>query len=194
MSKGARAGRGSATILGIVDDAALSKLDLLIASWGVLGVLGLLAQAMIRLTPLALEPLRTGMTGFQWALYVGWVVFNAYAEGYRGFQRNFSPRVVARAMHLAKDHDALSVALAPLYCMALFRAKRRKQIIAWVLLVVIVTIVLLVRMVPQPWRGIIDAGVVVGLAWGSISIVVLFGRALLSGKIPPNDSLPEPAE
>ncbi len=174
-----------------MDDAALSKLELLIATWGVFGVLGLLAQAMIRLTPLALEPLRTGMSGAQWALYVGWVVFNAYAEGYRGFQRNFSPRVVARAMHLAKDHDALSVALAPLYCMALFRAKRRKQIVAWVLLVVIVTIVLLVRMVPQPWRGIIDAGVVVGLAWGSISIVVLFLRAAVQGQIPENDSLVE---
>ena len=111
-----------------------------------------------------------------------------------GFQRNFSPRVVARAMHLAKDHDALSVALAPFYCMALFRANRRKKIVAWVLLTVIVTIVILVRMLPQPWRGIIDAGVVVGLAWGSLSIVVLFLRAVFQGRVPPDDSLPERAE
>ena len=146
---------------------------------------------MIRLTPLALEPLRTGMTGFQWTVYVGWVVFNAYAEGYRGFQRSFSPRVVARAMHLARNHDALSVTLAPMYCMALFRANRRKKITAWVLLVLIVGIVLLVRLLPQPWRGIVDGGVVVGLGWGAMSIVVLFLGAVFRGRIPTNDSLPE---
>jgi ABC-type spermidine/putrescine transport system permease subunit I len=170
----------------------LSKSELAIASWGVIGVLGLLSQAIYRLAPLAVEPLRTGMSPLQWALYGGWVGFNAYAEGYRGFQRSFSPRVVARAIHLAQHPSLLAVVLAPPYCMALFRAKRRRRITAWVLLVVIVTIVLLVRTVPQPWRGIIDAGVVVGLAWGALSIVVLFVRAVVWGEVPVNDSLPEP--
>lgn len=171
----------------------LSKSELMIATWGVAGVLVLLGQAIYRLTPLALEPLRTGMSGFQWALYVGWTIFNAYAEGYRGFQRSFSPRVVARAVHLARHPTPLAVVLAPLYCMALFQASRRKLITAWVLLVVIVTIIVMVRMAPQPWRGIVDAGVVVGLSWGAVSIVVLFLRAVLRGEVPANDSLAEPA-
>jgi hypothetical protein len=35
-----------------------------------------------------------------------------------------------------------------------------------------------VRLLPQPWRGIVDAGVVVGLTWGTISLVVFCIQAL----------------
>ena len=35
----------------------------------------------------------------------------------------------------------------------------------------IIILVLLVRLLPQPWRGIIDAGVVLGLLLGIASIV-----------------------
>jgi hypothetical protein len=31
--------------------------------------------------------------------------------------------------------------------------------------------VVLVSQLPQPWRGIVDAGVVVGLVWGMTSVV-----------------------
>jgi hypothetical protein len=31
---------------------------------------------------------------------------------------------------------------------------------------------------PQPWRGILDGGVVVGLAAGTLSILYFFSRAL----------------
>ena len=30
--------------------------------------------------------------------------------------------------------------------------------------------VLVVRQLPQPWRGIVDGGVVVGLSWGTLAI------------------------
>jgi hypothetical protein len=168
----------------------LSAVQIAIASWGVFGVLALLGQAMWRLTPLALEPLQQGMmTGFQWALYISWAVFNAYAEGYRGFQRSFSPRVVARAIHLSHHPKALHVALAPLFCMGLFHAKRRRLIASWVLTGVIILLIIVIRQIPQPWRGIVDVGVVVGLAWGALSIIALFVRAL-GGNVPENDSLP----
>jgi hypothetical protein len=172
---------------------SLTGVEIAVATWGVVGVLALVAQALVRLTPLALEPLATGMTSLQWALYLGWIAFNAYAEGYRGFQLSFSPRVVARAVHLARHPNAVHVLLAPVYCMALFQASRRRMIVAWVLLIAIVAIVVAVRMLPQPWRGIVDAGVVVGLGWGGMSIVMIFGRAILFGDVPPNDSLVEPA-
>ena len=55
--------------------------------WGVGGVLALFGRALYRLTPYAWEPIREG--SLSWGLiaaYVGWVVFNAYGEGYRSPQ------------------------------------------------------------------------------------------------------------
>ncbi len=37
----------------------------------------------------------------------------------------------------------------------------------------------LVRALAQPWRGIVDAGVVVGLTWGCVAILVFWARSLL---------------
>jgi hypothetical protein len=144
----------------------------------VLGVLGVLAQAIWRLTPRAWEAIDGGLTPAQWVVAVAWVVVMAHAEGYRGFHRRFSPRVVARAQHLAAHPRPLRAALAPVYCMSLFGASRRGMLVARGLFAGIVVLVLLVRMVPQPWRGIVDAGVVVGLALGTLSILYYAGRAV----------------
>src|SRR5690606_962340 len=81
----------------------------LIAFWGVAGVLALLAQALVRLTPLALDAIEAGLSPVQWAVMGLWIVLNAHAEGYRGFHRRFSPRVVARARHLAAHPEPLRV-------------------------------------------------------------------------------------
>lgn len=169
----------------------LRPAELAIAVWGVAGVLALLGQALLRLTPLALEPIERGMLGpGHWALYLGWTVFNAYAEGYRGFQRAFVPRVVARAFHLARHPRPVHVALAPLFCMALFHARRRDLVRSWVLLIAIVCLVIVIRLLPQPWRGIIDAGVVAGLGWGAAALLIVFVRAVATGEVPETDSLP----
>jgi hypothetical protein len=40
-----------------------------------------------------------------------------------------------------------------------------------------------VRSLPYPWRGIVDGGVVAGLAYGLVSLAVTFVRAL-SGDVP----------
>ena len=158
--------------------------------WGVMGVVALLARAVVGLTPIALEPALDGsMTALHWTLYVAWIAANAYMEGYRGFQKSFSPRVVARAHHLGKHPTPLRVALAPVFCMAMFHAKKKNIIVAWCLFFGIVLLVILVRMLPQPWRGIVDAGVVVGLVWGTLSILVLYARCLM-GIVPADDSLP----
>jgi hypothetical protein len=65
--------------------------------------------------------------------------------------------------------------------MSLIGAARKDQMRARVLLVTIVTLILAVRLLPQPWRGIVDGGVVVGLGWGVISTVMLFGKELAKG-------------
>ncbi len=163
-----------------------------IAAWGTLGVLALLGQALWRLTPRALEPFADGtLTPATTALYVVWVLFNVWAEGWRGFHLRFSPRVVARAFHLGRSPRPHFVALAPLYCMSFFHATRRGMIVAWAMTTAIVILVLVVRSFPQPWRGIVDGGVVVGLALGSLSILYFFARAMGGGAPPGGADLPE---
>jgi hypothetical protein len=68
--------------------------------------------------------------------------------------------------------------LAPLFCMGLFHATRRRLMVAWISVVLIVGVVIAVRTVPQPWRGIIDGGVVVALIWGIGSIAYYVARVL----------------
>ena len=160
--------------------------------WGIVGFAALLVQAIYRLGVLALEPILGGhMTGLHWGLYGVSIVFNAYAEGYRGFQLHAAPRVVARAFHLARDPRPLRVALAPIFCMGLFAATRKRLIVSWCLYVGIVVVVIAVRQLPQPWRGIVDAGVVVGLSWGLISVIRCFFRALAGHPMAVAPDLPE---
>jgi len=165
----------------------------LLATWGVLWVLALLANALYRLTPLALEPWLEGtMNPWQMALYVGWAIFNAYAEGYRGFHLRFSPRVVGRAFHLGRNPRPLDLVLALPFVMSLYHSQRRQKIVSYTFIVVLVALVWAVRALPQPWRGIIDGGVVVGLALGAFSVVYFWARGL-RGDPPPAPDLPEPA-
>ncbi len=144
-----------------------------------MGVAAFILRALVTLTPIALEPIQNGsLTTWQWVLLGGWVVFNLYAEGYRGFHRRFSPRVVGRAMELGDNPRWFRVLFAPAYCMGLFHAPRRVLITSWVLLFAIMGVVVFVRQLAQPWRGIIDAGVVVGLGAGLLSMLFLFARAI----------------
>jgi hypothetical protein len=156
-----------------------SALFYLTFCWGLAGVLTLFARAIVRLTPYAWEPIADGSLGaLHVALYAGWVAFNAYSEGYRAFQKSFCPRVVGRALHLAQNPRPLFVVLAPLYCLSLFHANRRGLTVAWIMLAVIAVLIALLRITPQPWRGIIDGGVVVALAWGTVALIVMALQAL----------------
>lgn len=151
------------------------------AAWGVLGVAALLLNAIVRLAPVAVDAFAAHrLTAWQWGLALGISAFMAYFEGYRGFQRGFSPRVVARAQHLSRNPRALHALLAPFFCMGLLHASRRRLVTSWVLLVAIVGLVLVFRGVPQPYRGIVDAGVIVGLGWGLVALVG-FAWAALAG-------------
>lgn len=152
----------------------------------------LLLNAVVRLTPRAIEAVDAGMTAPQWLLFAASIAFNAYAEGYRAFQLQFSPRVVARAFHLMEHPGPWwHTALAPFYCMGLFHASRRRIIISWAVLVGVVILVIVVNRMAQPWRGILDAGVVVGLSWGVVALVVNTVQAR-RGRLPSiNPDLPE---
>jgi hypothetical protein len=165
-----------------------SIIGILGAVWGLLGVLLLLTSATYRLAPLAIEAFSYELSLLHWVSLVVVVFGMAYAEGYRGFQQGFSPRVAARAKYLKEHPRPLHVVLAPFFCMGYFHATRRRQITSISLTLGIIILVLLVRLIDQPWRGIIDAGVVVGLAWGIITVAVFGLLAFLSESY---DSSPE---
>lgn len=68
--------------------------------------------------------------------------------------------------------------------MGLLHATRKRQIVSWSVSLGVAGIVAAVKQLPYPWRNIVDAGVVVGLSWGSASILVLYIRAWLTGQLP----------
>jgi hypothetical protein len=160
--------------------------QLAIFAWAVLGVIATCVEAIVRLLPRALEPIRDGTLDVWGTLaYVASIVGLAYSEGYRGFQLRFSPRVIVRSLALAQ-RGGWMVALAPLMAMGLIHATRRRLIGSWALVLGIITLIVLVSRLEQPWRGAVDAGVVVGLSWGTFATLILMGRAL-RGRIPDID-------
>jgi hypothetical protein len=162
--------------------------------WGIGGVLLSFVHAIVTLTPRAWAPIASGsLTTPQIVIYVGWVIVNAYGEGYRALHRKFCPRVVARAYHLAQHPTPLPALLAPFYCFSLFHASRRGLLKGWLLIAMIATFIVLLHFTPQPWRGIVDGGVIVALAWGALALLVLAARALRSGPPDVEMELPEEA-
>jgi len=168
-----------------------SALALFPMFWGVLGFAALLANAVYSLTPFAVTPIADGLLSWwQWGLYGLWVFFMAYTEGYKGFQVQMSPRVVARGMHLVEHPKLLHVVLAPLFVMSLFHATRKRLFVSWFVLIAVVLLVIGVRQLEQPWRGIVDGGVVVGLSWGLIAMLWYFVVGLSGGEVPAEPELP----
>jgi hypothetical protein len=139
------------------------------AVWGILGIGIILGSAICRLTPLAIAAFSFPFKWFHWAAWVAIVLLMIHAEGYRGFQMHFSPRVAARALYLRNHPRILHVILAPLFCIGYVHATPRRRMSSFALTGGIILLVFAVRVLPQPWRGIIDAGVVGGLAWGLAS-------------------------
>ncbi len=151
----------------------------------------LLVSAVYRLTPLAAEAFSSDFLWYHWASLALIALVMAYAEGYVGFQQRFSPRVAARAKYLREHPRAFLVLFAPFFCMGYFHATKRRKATSLSLTAGIIVLVLLVRLLPQPWRGIIDAGVVIGLAWGVISLLVFSVLAFTSEKFDYSPETPE---
>ena len=159
--------------------------------WGIGGVLLLLIFAIFRLAPMALELEESSMSQVHWLALAFSVIYMAYAEGYKGFHLGFAPRVIVRARYLADNPRPLHVLLAPLFCMGYIYATRKRQIISFALTTMIICFVLIARSIPQPWRGILDAGVVVGLSLGVLSIAYFLiissndpSRLTISAEVP----------
>lgn len=159
--------------------------------WGVGGVLLLCGRAVWALFPKVLQAFEHPLSPLQIGAGLGWLGFMAYFEGYRGFQKAFAPRVVARTQHLAQNPRVLEIVLAPMFAMGLIRATKKRLLVSWWLLIGVSALVLMVRLLPQPWRGLVDAGVVLGLSWGCIAIVAWCAAAWRGFAIPVEMDLPE---
>jgi hypothetical protein len=164
------------------------------AAWGAVGVLALLGFAVYRLAPKALAAYEGGLSKGQWVVAGLFCVFMAYSEGYRGFQDRFSPRTAARIRYLRDRPRLLHTILAPLFAMGYFHATRRTKITAYALSGGIVLLVSLVHLLEQPWRGIIDAGVVLGLGWGIATLTWSVARALTQPVFEVSPQVPDQRE
>lgn len=138
--------------------------------WGVGGVLTLLVFAIYRLAPMAFALQDISLSLLHWGALLFSVCYMAYAEGYKGFHLGFAPRVVSRAGYLFDNPRLSHTLLAPLFCMGYFHTTRKRQLLSFGLTIMIICFILIARQLPQPWRGILDAGVVVGLGFGIGSI------------------------
>lgn len=164
------------------------------AVWGIAGVTLLLGSAVYRLTPLAFSAFVYPFRWYHWSALVLVVLFMSYAEGYRGFQQRFCPRVAARARYLKEHPRTLHVFLAPFFCMGYFHATKKRRVTSISLTAGIIILILLVRLVSQPWRGIIDAGVVIGLIWGLVSLLVFCFVSFTSKEFGYSPEVPEDRE
>jgi hypothetical protein len=152
----------------------------LAALWGVVGVAAIIVASLHRLLPLGQATYSHSLTWAHWLAISTWVPIATWLEGYRGFHLSFSPMVASRARYLRDHPRPLHAVLAPLFCIGLIHATRRRVIRSTALTLGITAAVLLVRQVSQPWRGIIDLGVVGGLTFGLASLLYWSFRALTS--------------
>ena len=161
------------------------------AAWGLAGIFLLLGSAVYRLTPVAVEAFAFDWELWHWAVFVGNLIFMAVSEGYYGFHRKFAPRVAARARFLKAQGNLRLTVLAPFFCMGYFHAVGRVKLVAYLLTIGIVVLIILVHRTQQPWRGIIDFGVVAGLALGTLSLAYFSLRAMGSDAFPFSPEVPE---
>jgi hypothetical protein len=159
-----------------------------LAAWGVLGVVSVILNALKRLFPIAIQPfIQKDMDTFHWVAYGLWVMYMIYAEGYKAFHLKFSPFIVKRAILLYQNPSIVKCLLAGPYCMGLFSATKTRLMISWGITIGVFGLVSVVKILPYPWRSIIDGGVVAGLSVGTLSTLWHFIMALL-GKIPDIDA------
>ena len=146
-----------------------SALGICAATWGAIGLGALLTFAAARLASVVVAGFETSWHWQHVAVAAANALFMAWSEGYRGFQRRFSPRSAARTKWLLHHPTALRALFAPAFVMGFFDAPRRRLIGVYALTAGIVAAIVLIHALPQPWRAAVDVGVVIGLAWGVVS-------------------------
>lgn len=144
----------------------------LTAAWALLGVSLLFGSAIFRLGSRGVATVTSGLGGFHLAALAVLVVAFVYAEGVRAIQRRYAPHLLGRVARVAREQRWIYRVLAPLYAMSLVGAAPRILVRAWSGVTAIVGAILLLRVTPAPWRGIVDMAVALALAWGLGAILL----------------------
>lgn len=151
------------------------------AFWGIIGLSLVLLRGLSSVMPHALALKSQEFAWVHWGGLALSLLVMGYAEGYKGFQCKFSPRVAARALYLQAHPTGARVIFAPLFCMGFFHATRKRTLVAYGVTTMVVLLIVAVSRLPQPWRGIIDVGVLFGLGWGVVSVWVFSFKAFFGG-------------
>lgn len=161
----------------------------LVITWALGGITAILAFAILRLWPKVAKAFALDLGGEHYAFAIVFTLFMLYSEAWRGFHKKFSPRAVSRALYLAHEGSLLHRVLAPTFAMSYFHSSKRRIIATWILTSFIVSFVLAMRLIEQPWRGLVDLGVVVGLGAGILTLYVEAWRIARGGS-PVDPELP----
>jgi hypothetical protein len=160
-------------------DLLMRLLSLLAVLWGTLGVISLLGFSVVRLSHIAVTFFDYPVTLWHWVALVLWVAFMAYSEGYKGFQLAFAPRVAARLHWLSHNPKPVLMLLAPLFAMGFIYASRKRMLISYIIVAMVLVFIAIAEVLPAPWRAIVDAGVVVGLFWGATATLLFAINVLI---------------
>lgn len=155
-----------------------------VAAWALAGVAAILGWAAFRLTSRGLPVVLEGLLPLQWVALAGSVAVFLYGEGVLALQRGWMPRVVARAEALGRARPRVLWLAAPLHAMGFVGVPIRVALRAWLGAGAIVVAVVLVRALPDPWRGIVDLAVATALAWGALVAAARALRFLTTTSLP----------
>ena len=137
--------------------------------WGFVGVSLILLHGITCVYPYVVTLDFSKMFWYHYLSLIISIIFLGYAEGYKGFQLSFSPRAAQRLKLVFKNPSFVNVVLSPLFCMGFFGISKKRMKITYILTITIIFLIIIIERISEPWRGIIDTGVLVGLSWGLLS-------------------------
>ena len=168
-------------------------MGLLSAVWGIAGILLLIGYAILRLSPVAADALSYPLAWYHWLLMLGNAAVAIYFKGHLAFQKGLAPRVAARARYLRQHTTLLRFLFAPFFSMGYFHITRRKQMVTILTTLAMVMLIMGIRLFDQPWRGLIDVGILMALSWGFLTILIYSIQALTQPDFQGGTFIPEPA-
>tara|TARA_B100000029_G_scaffold515020_1_gene620106 strand:+ start:1823 stop:2374 length:552 start_codon:yes stop_codon:yes gene_type:complete len=162
-------------------------------AWGISCIGMILIFAIVRLFSVTIDALNNfPFFWYHWVILILVIGLMAYSEGYKGFQKSFSPRVAARARYLYMHPQPIMLLLAPLFLVGYININPCRQRNIFLLTLGIFILIFMVSFLAQPWRGIVDAGVVIGLTWGLVSLVFYCCKVMGSQPFEYSAEVPQP--
>ena len=125
------------------------------------------------------------LTNWQWLGFAGIGIGLLLLEGIRAFQMSFAPLLIRRSCELQGTSPCWQLILAPFFVAGLISATPKRLCKSWLLVAILIPgLALSVPHLPYPWRQAVDFGVVLGLGWGTASVLFFWLRGLVWGRWP----------